>query len=201
MAFIREIDADEGVGLEERTVDENTVQAEEDINNEGDSKQVYEISFHISPVLIPEDLQKEFEDIKRVLSEKAAVISESFPVDIKLSYPISIAVENKKTFFDSAFFGWVKFEVSIDGISELKELFDGRVNILRFLIIKTVKENTMPESKSSEDSLQNDTEDSSQSDEKSNSQKEVAEKDSTKDDKEEVSSKDIDESIDKLIVE
>jgi ribosomal protein S6 len=41
------------------------------------------------------------------------------------------------------YFGWVKFELPKDEIKEIKKFLDGNDDVLRYLIIKTVRENTL----------------------------------------------------------
>ena len=49
--------------------------------------------------------------------------------------------KNKK--FDNAYFGWMKFELDPDSVLKLKEALEQHDTILRFLIIKTVRESTL----------------------------------------------------------
>jgi len=42
-----------------------------------------------------------------------------------------------------AYFGWIKFELEPDSVLQLKENLEQNDSLLRFLIIKTVRENTL----------------------------------------------------------
>ena len=44
---------------------------------------------------------------------------------------------------DQGYFGWVKFELEAGAIENVKKIFDNNVDVLRHLIIKTVRENTL----------------------------------------------------------
>jgi hypothetical protein len=52
-------------------------------------------------------------------------------------------IANIHTKFNSAYFGWIKFTMDSDKILELKKKLDLDPNFIRFLILKTVKENTI----------------------------------------------------------
>jgi hypothetical protein len=52
-------------------------------------------------------------------------------------------VANVRNKFNTAYFGWVKFTMDTDKILELKKKLDLDPNFVRFLILKTVKENTI----------------------------------------------------------
>jgi hypothetical protein len=65
------------------------------------------------------------------------------PKLINLAYEISKTINTKKNQFNKAYFGWVKFEIDPSKIAEIKNKIESFPEILRFLIIKTVKENTI----------------------------------------------------------
>ena len=52
-------------------------------------------------------------------------------------------VANVRNKFNTAYFGWVKFTMETEAILELKKKLDFDPNFIRFLILKTVKENTI----------------------------------------------------------
>ena len=56
---------------------------------------------------------------------------------------MSKIIQNTRHKFDTAYFGWIKFEISSLQVSELKNKLDIDSNFLRFLILKTVRENTI----------------------------------------------------------
>ena len=113
-----------------------------------DSKQVYEIGFHIMPTVSEEKIGDEVAIIRSAIEKaEGMIVSESFPQMKPLAYSMEKHIDTKKVRFDKAYFGWVKFEMSPDLISEVKGVADTHQNILRYLIIKTVRENTMREVK------------------------------------------------------
>jgi hypothetical protein len=53
----------------------------------------------------------------------------------------SVADTRKK--FDTAYFGWLKFETKSELMPSIKKAVDAYPNVLRYLLIKTVRENTL----------------------------------------------------------
>ncbi|MFA6463602.1 MAG: 30S ribosomal protein S6 [Candidatus Paceibacterota bacterium] len=105
---------------------------------------VYEIGFHIAPIVGDEAVSHEVSGIKAILEKvKAEIISEDFPRLRALSYPLSKKIKGAKKVFDECYFGWVKFEANGDVIREIEKEVEKLENVVRFLIIKTVKENTL----------------------------------------------------------
>ena len=71
------------------------------------------------------------------------IISDEMPKMIPLAYTMSKVIQNVRNKFNTAYFGWIKFEINSEKVLELKKKLDLDPNIVRFLIIKTVKENTI----------------------------------------------------------
>lgn len=108
------------------------------------SKKIYELGYHVLPNLSEEELAKVVEGIKKNLEKfKAEIISEEYPKMMNLAYEITKDIDNKNRKFGSAFFGFIKFEIETANIEELNSIIEKNVNILRFLLIKTVRENTL----------------------------------------------------------
>lgn len=106
--------------------------------------QVYEIGFLIVPTVDAEHVPAEVTLIKDTLTaEKALVISEEFPKLRPLAYQMRKAVHGKYQKFDRAYFGWVKFESTPEGMLNIKSALEKQESILRFLLIKTVRESTL----------------------------------------------------------
>lgn len=104
----------------------------------------YEVGYHIVPAVSAENLSSEVENIKNFLTKEGGVIiSEEFPKMRELAYSIKKTVSGIKRNFDTAYFGWIKFDAGEAPIAKIKKFFDENENILRFLLINTVRENTM----------------------------------------------------------
>ena len=105
---------------------------------------VYEVGFHIVPAVSPEKLPEEVDAIKTVLGKNGAtVVSEEFPKLRNLAYTLVKIIGPARHKYDAAYFGWVKYEMSPDFAADVKKALDANEKILRYLIIKTVRENTL----------------------------------------------------------
>lgn len=99
---------------------------------------VYELGYHILPSVATSDLEGEVETISKTLKKlKAEVVAERPPRLIDLAYTIEKKIDGVNRRFDTAYFGWVAFELPADTIAELKSAMDTNPVILRHLIIKT----------------------------------------------------------------
>ena len=97
---------------------------------------VYEASFLLAPSLADEKLLQTLAAIKEILTKNnATILSEGFPKLRPLAYSI-----NK---YESAFFGWLKFESASETLVLLREFLKNNKEVIRFLIIKTVRENAV----------------------------------------------------------
>ncbi|MBN2093954.1 MAG: 30S ribosomal protein S6 [Candidatus Zambryskibacteria bacterium] len=109
-----------------------------------DENQIYEIGFHILPSIPEENLQLEISKLEDLITKKGGIIiSQEFPKLRNLAYEIRKRFEIKYLNFNKAYFGWIKFEIFRGLITEIKKEIDVNSNILRFIIVKTVKENTI----------------------------------------------------------
>ena len=97
---------------------------------------IYEVGFLLMPALAEEKLLQTFAVIKKVLADQnATILGEGFPKSRPLAYPI------KK--FESAFFGWLKFESNSEALTTLREFLKNNSEVIRFLLVKTVRESTV----------------------------------------------------------
>ncbi len=114
------------------------------VKNNKEDKKVYELGYIFVPTLTPEEIMTLFGDLKDLVSSfDGESISDEMPKMIPLAYPMLKVVSNVRNKFSNGYFGWVKFFMSPEKILELKKKVDLDPNILRFLILKTVKENTI----------------------------------------------------------
>lgn len=115
----------------------------EKIEKEG-GVQVYELGYHIVSTVAEEGLPKEVEALKAiVLKDGGSLVSEGEPKLINLAYSMTKSVADAKKKFDTAYFGWIKFETKSELMPMIKKAVDANPHVLRYLLIKTVRENTM----------------------------------------------------------
>ena len=105
---------------------------------------VYEVGYIMVPTIAEENLGGEVTSFKDMFLENGAVfISDEYPKLIELAYEMSRSINNKKQKFSYGYFGWVKFECTTGEAKIIKEILDKNEKLVRFLMIKTVRENTM----------------------------------------------------------
>lgn len=105
---------------------------------------VYEIGYLFVPTIAEENVGGEVTRLKDSLAKHGSVfISDEYPKSMDLAYQMSRTIANKKAKFDQGYFGWIKFEMPVDEALKLKAVLDMDESLIRYLLIKTVKENTM----------------------------------------------------------
>ena len=109
-----------------------------------DGVQVYELGYHIVSTVAEENLPREVETLKAiVLKDGGSLISEGEPKLITLAYSMAKSVADVKKKFTTAYFGWLKFETKSELMTSIKKAVDANPNVLRYILIKTVRENTL----------------------------------------------------------
>lgn len=118
---------------------ENENEIEEDAN-----KRVYELGYLLAPNIAEEDVPVSYGNLKElILSFGGEIISDEMPKMITLSYSMQKITSNVRKKFNKAYFGWTKFMIDSQKVLELKKHLDRDSNFVRFLILKTVRENTI----------------------------------------------------------
>lgn len=108
-----------------------------------DRSQVYEIGYLLVSSIPEEKVTDEVNSLKEILSKKGAeFISEEAPELRTLAYTMVKKIGPSNHRFDNGYFGWFKFELSAKEIEGIKKTFEANVNMLRMLVISTIKENT-----------------------------------------------------------
>ncbi len=118
---------------------------EEDVSEEKEVRLgVYEVGYIMVPTIAEENLGGEVTAFKDMFLENGAVfISDEYPKLIELAYVMSRSINNKSQKFSYGYFGWVKFECNTDQARVIKNILDKNEKLVRYLLIKTVRENTM----------------------------------------------------------
>jgi len=117
----------------------------EENNNEVEVKLgVYEVGYIMVPSIAEENLGGEVTAFKDTLSNQGAIfVADENPKMMELAYEMSRSVANKKQKFSYGYFGWVKFECTSVQASVIKDMLDKNEKLVRYLLIKTVRESTM----------------------------------------------------------
>lgn len=114
-------------------------------------KRVYEFSYLIAPEMQEESVAEKVESLKNLFIQNgASIIADEAPEYIGLAYTMVHQVDNKNKKINSAYFGWFKFEADNDVLEKVKMTLDRDAELVRYLFIKTVAENTMAPKKLSQ---------------------------------------------------
>jgi len=120
---------------------------------------VYELGFHFLPTIAEADVPVQFSQLKSIIEKQGGeFISEDAPKLIKLAYKMSKTIKAQKMHYENAYFGWVKFTLDADKLDAIEKEVKAFDPILRFIIVKTVKENTMVTSGVHKDAAKDDAE-------------------------------------------
>lgn len=116
----------------------------ENIDEKDSNSRVYELGFLLVPTISTDEMPVVFGDLKGlILTMGAEMISDEMPKMITLAYAMQKTIANIRNKFNTAYFGWVKFAMDADKVLDLKKKLDLDSQVVRFLILKTVRENTM----------------------------------------------------------
>lgn len=107
--------------------------------NMSQSQPVYEVGYHVVPTVGDEGVAGVVDSLKSALGA-AEIISEQVPQKLRLAYTVEQANAGKRAKFDDAYFGFIKFALEREAIPALEEALRSNKNILRFLLIETVRE-------------------------------------------------------------
>jgi ribosomal protein S6 len=114
---------------------------------------IYELGIHLLPTLSEADVQIEFSKIKSTIEKlQGEIISESAPKIFTLAYEIPKTIKAQKRWYETAYFGWVKFELEAKELAVFEKFVKELEHTLRYILVKTVREDTIV----SEDLLAND---------------------------------------------
>lgn len=112
-------------------------------HNEHTEPRIYELGYHLVPTLSEEQIGGASKAVRGMIEGISKdIISEEAPVFINLAYQVVKTIDHKNKRFDDAYFGFIKFEASPENIAKLEEKLKKDGNVLRYLIVKTLRENT-----------------------------------------------------------
>ena len=108
-------------------------------------EKVYEVSFHLVPDIDPDKVSAVFDWVKGIVSEKGEVLSEEQPVKRDLAYTVRHTVRQRDgsyNRYDEAYFGSVKFRALRGAVRQIELTLTQDEEVLRFLLLETVEEDT-----------------------------------------------------------
>ena len=106
--------------------------------------QVYEVGFHIIPTVAEDDLGVQVTAVRDIIEAAGGrMIADEYPKHIDLAYPMQKIVSNKRSLHHSAYFGWMKFDAEPKSIRAIDGALKKNEFVIRFILVKTVREITM----------------------------------------------------------
>lgn len=116
----------------------------EENNTETAAVQVYELGYHILPTVVADDLEGEVAKLRNAIEKRGgSFIAEGTPEMTTLAYPIFVNNGGKNSKYETAYFGWIKFEMSASQAVALNDDdFTANKQVLRHILIKTTREET-----------------------------------------------------------
>lgn len=116
----------------------------EEKENTREGVRIYEVGYLLLPTIPEENVAITYGNLKELVNSLGGeIISDDMPKLRELAYSMEKVISNVRNKFNTAYFGWVKFYLDPEKLAELKKKLDLTPEVLRFLIIKTVKENTI----------------------------------------------------------
>lgn len=161
---------------------------------------VYEVGYLIMPSVVQDKVAEKVSAIRDLISSvKGAVLAEGEPKYIDLAYDMTVTIANKKTTYSQGYFGWIKCEMDPEATKKVHASLEANTDIIRFILIKTHKEDTLAPIS---EALAKEAEERFKKDREKNNEAHKPERDEKDADSQEPASKEeIDETIEKLIVE
>ncbi|MDQ5957505.1 MAG: small subunit ribosomal protein [Patescibacteria group bacterium] len=100
-------------------------------------KRVYEMSYILVPTISESDAEAKAEALKKsIASNQGSFISEETPYVRDLAYEMLKVIKNANHRFETGYFGWVKFEMDVESVSNFEKSLKLDEEVIRFLIVK-----------------------------------------------------------------
>jgi ribosomal protein S6 len=105
---------------------------------------VYELGSHIVSSLSEEEVNKVYAGLKDLITNASgSIVAEEAPQLMDLAYVMVKHAHGKNIRHATANFSWIKFEIDPSQVPAIHEAVSTNEHVLRFIIVKTVKENTL----------------------------------------------------------
>jgi len=110
---------------------------------------IYEVGFQIIPTVTSAEAQDIFSKIRDIVEANGTeIIASNNPESISLAYEMRKKIGGKFQKYNDAYFAWIKYASSSDKVTKIRSEIEKIEAVLRFIIITTVRENTLISQKS-----------------------------------------------------
>jgi ribosomal protein S6 len=114
-------------------------QSQANIAPSGDSRPIYEIGYHLIPILAEDAVAGEVAKIRAMLGD-AEIIAGDAPKKMTLSYVIERPGAGRREKYAEAYFGFIKFATDKEHINGIEQKLRAMHEVLRYLLVHTVRE-------------------------------------------------------------
>ena len=105
---------------------------------------VYEVSYIFDNRLDENTALAKADALKQSIATlEGSFVSEETPYLRELAYEMIRVINNINVRFTEGYFGWIKFEMPADKVREFDKMLKSDEEIVRYIVVKTVKENTV----------------------------------------------------------
>ena len=116
----------------------------EDVQTNEEDSRVYELGFLLVPETAEDKVAKKVEVLKKSVEKHGGkVFAEGEPVFKELAYEMTTLVANKHYKYKDAYFGWLKFDMPTEKITAFELDLKKNTDLVRFTVVKTVREDTL----------------------------------------------------------
>ncbi len=106
-----------------------------------DTSGVYEIGYHILPTLSEAEVTAAVKALAGTITKNGGeFVGDKAPEKMDLAYSIQKRIGGKLTSFDSAYFGWMAFEIGSSTLATVKAFLDTNDSVLRYILVSTSKD-------------------------------------------------------------
>lgn len=106
------------------------------------TKKLYEVGYLLIPLISEDKIADEVNSLRLYVENAGGfIVSEEQPKMRKLAYEIKQrGMASKRSRFEDAYFGSIRFQATAEAALAINESFDKNGKVLRYLIIKPVKD-------------------------------------------------------------
>ena len=104
----------------------------------------YEVGFILAPTVAETEVAASVDALKAIITKaEGAIGAEQAPEFIDLAYTMEKSIASKKMKYSQGYFGWIKFEATPEAIEAIKKAFDGVLELVRYIIVKSHADNAV----------------------------------------------------------
>lgn len=110
-----------------------------------ETKPLYEVGYHIVSSVAEDAVGAEVARLREAIeSRDGSVVAEEWPKQTQLAYTVSRKESSGMTHYDTAYFGWIRFEIAREKIQEIQKELDEHPAMLRFVVIEVPRVTAAP---------------------------------------------------------